>query len=192
MKSNNHIFLDFEGLIDQPPSMAGALVGEKFLQFTLIDDLQGGANAEHVLHMQLSEFLEFILKYAKTKNCLIVGFTNRELDVFLERGFSDAEKYYYNAHKALKKWFNKNHYQDRPRPFALKAILEFWDYPLKSYGQRQTTQRIEHVRKQLIRNEQDFSQLTAVAKQKWTKVLNYNKQDVLGLKFAMDKAGLLS
>ena len=70
-------------------------------------------------------------------------------------------------------------------------ILEFFNYPLKFYGFQQATQRIRAMETQLIRHNQDFMKVTPVTKSKWTKVLNYNRQDVEGMMFALKAANIV-
>jgi hypothetical protein len=185
------IFLDFEGYIDAPPSLGGVLFNGVFQQFVLTDVLSGTTHDGRVDYLSIEEFLQFWSKFIIENDLILVGYTSRELSVFEDYGHDQMKHHYYDAHKVLKKWINRNHYKDRPDKFDLESVLIFFDYPLKKFGNRQTTQRIRHMEQQLIRLNQDFTSITPVAKQKWTKVLNYNKQDVEGMLFALDKAGLV-
>lgn len=65
-------------------------------------------------------------------------------------------------------------------------------YPIyQNFGKHQTTQRINHVRNQLIHRIQDFQALTTTAEGKWTKVIKYNKQYDISLFWALETANLI-
>ncbi len=185
------IFLDFEGFIDAPPSLAGLLYQGNFQQIVLTESLQGCEGHSNLTYLTIEDFFERLMEKVVNQDLMIVAYTSREMSVFEEYGYSEIQDHYYDAHKVLKKWFNKNHYDSRPRPFDLYSVLKYFEFPLKNYGNRQTTQRIRYMEDQLVRHDGDFTKVTPVAKQKWSKVLNYNKQDVEGMFYALGKAGFL-
>jgi hypothetical protein len=53
-------------------------------------------------------------------------------------------------------------------------------------GIEKTTSRIKHVKDQLIARE-SFDALTPVAKAKWTKLLDHNRHDVMGMERLVKK-----
>lgn len=183
--------MDFEGYMDAPPSFVGIYFQGEFRQIVLTENLKGCEGHSGVVFQPLREFLSESISLAVMHNVKICGFTTREMEVFLEAGLPEIENHYFNVHKALKKWFNQNHHATRPRPFSLDKILEFFNYPLKSYGFQQATQRIRSMETQLIRHNQDFTKVTPVTKSKWTRVLNYNRQDVEGMMFALKSASIV-
>jgi len=183
----NFIFIDFEGKMDSPPSFVGILFAGEFKQIILTDTLLGCVGPTKVTYQPLKEFLQETLDLADKHQTKICAFSTLERDVFLKNGIPEIEKYYFNAHKELKKWFNVNQRDKRPRPFSLSNVLLFFEYPLVSYGDRQATQRISAMERALKTHEQNYAKVTPVVKGKWTKVLNYNKQDVEGMKFALER-----
>jgi len=70
---------------------------------------------------------------------------------------------------------------------ALSNFRKLIDYPLPSHlGNRQTTQRIKAVKDMLARRG-EYKNLTPVVKGKWTKVLEHNMHDVLGMQTLIQK-----
>jgi hypothetical protein len=191
LKLDNAVFLDFEGFMDSPPSLAGVLYQGNFQQVVLTESLKGCEGYSDLRYLPIDDFFQKLMDSVVQRNLVIVAYTSREMSVFEEFGYSEIKDHYYDAHKVLKKWFNQNHHKERPRPFDLYSVLNFFNYPLKSYGNRQTTQRIRYMEDQLARHQGDFTKATPVAKQKWSKVLNYNRQDVEGMLFALNKIGLI-
>jgi len=183
----NFIFIDFEGKMNLPPSFVGILFAGEFKQIILTDTLLGCVGPTRVTYQPLKEFLQETLDLADKHQTKICAFSTLERDVFLKNGIPEIEKYYFNAHKELKKWFKVNQRDIRPRPFSLSNVLLFFEYPLVSYGDRQATQRISAMERALKTHEQNYAKVTPVVKGKWTKVLNYNKQDVEGMKFALER-----
>jgi hypothetical protein len=155
-------------------------------------DLKGVCDHQNIESMDFCTFLESIKNYCLSENVRTVAYAARELDVFLEYGF-DTTTLYIDAKQVIKKWFVRNRFGDRPRPFALNAVLQYLGYlEYQSFGNRQITQRIRRVRHQLVRRGQDYSSLTPTVKAKWTKVYKYNKQDVIGLLWALRETEIVA
>ena len=169
------------------PSFVGIHFAGEFRQIVLTDTLLGCVGPTKVTYQPLMEFLQETLDLAEKHQTKICAFSTLERDVFVEQGYHEIEKYYYNAHKVLKEWFKVNQRNNRPRPFSLTNVLLFFEYPLVSYGDRQATQRIIAMERALKTHKQNYANVTPVVKGKWTKVLNYNKQDVEGMKFALER-----
>ena len=141
----NFIFIDFEGKMNLPPSFVGILFAGEFKQIILTDTLLGCVGPTKVTYQPLKEFLQETLDLADKHQTKICAFSTLERDVFLKNGIPEIEKYYFNAHKELKKWFNVNHRDKRPRPFSLSNVLLFFEYPLVSYGYRKASKRIKDM-----------------------------------------------
>lgn len=194
---DNLIFIDFEGLIKEDPAIVGVWSNEKFklvvLDQRLIGILQSPLAQEIPISFQtITDFLEHTLQRVRNESKKIVAFSDREKHVFESKDL-DVTGHYWNAHKDLKKWFRENDPVNRPKPFALDSILRYFSYPSHTdYGEKQATQRIVHVRNMLESRGQNYSKLTNVAKSKCTKLIRYNKQDVEGLIFALEKSALIS
>ncbi|MBM3419052.1 MAG: hypothetical protein FJY17_09070 [Bacteroidetes bacterium] len=183
----NYIFIDFEGKMNSLPSFVGILFAGEFRQIVLTDTLLGCVGPTKVTYQPLKEFLQETLDLAEKHQTKICAFSTLERDVFVEQGYQEIENYYCNAHKVLKKWFNVNQHNNRPRPFSLSNVLLFFQYPLVSYGYQKASKRIKDMEDALRIHKQNYANVTHVVKAKWTKVLNYNKQDVEGMKFALER-----
>ncbi|MBM3919186.1 MAG: hypothetical protein FJ344_06775 [Sphingomonadales bacterium] len=194
---NSLLFIDFEGLIKEDPSLVGVCSDDQFRLVILDPRLEGVlqsplAHEIPISFLSITDFLEQTVKLVRTEHKVIVAFSEREQLVFQSKGWNVSD-YYWNAHKSLKQWFNQHDRINRPKPFTLNSILRYFSYPLHTdYGEKQATQRIVHVRNMLEARQQTYSQLTNVAKSKCTKLLRYNQKDVKGLVFALEQTGLIS
>jgi len=193
---NALMFLDFEGLIKEDPAIVGVWSDEKFrmvvLDPRLIGMIQSPLAHEIPISFQsINDFLEHTIRRVRKENKTIVAFSEREKHVFESQDL-DVTDCYWNAHKNLKNWFKQKDSVNRPRPFTLDSILRYFSYPsYTDYGEKQATQRIVYVRNMLESRGQNYSNLTHVAKSKCTKLIRYNQQDVNGLVFALEQAGLI-
>lgn len=193
---NALLFIDFEGLIHEDPSLVGVWSDEKF-RLVILDPRLSGILQSPLAHeipisfQTLTDFLNHIIHRASVENKKIVAFSEREKLVFESKDL-DVAAHYWNAHKDLKKWFIQHDGVNRPKPFTLDSILRYFSYPsYTDYGHKQATQRIVRVRNMLETRGQSYSKLTAVVKSKCTKLLRYNQQDVEGLVFALEQTGLI-
>ena len=192
LSKENTVILDFEGFIDKPPSLVGIWHNGIFKTVVFDEDLSGVTVFPDVELANISSCLKEIMKFCVEHNCKIVGYSERELNVFADYNL-DITELYFDARKELKRWYFERKLPNRPKPFALKSVLIHMGYPdYQSFGNRQTTQRIASVKIQLINKNQDYSALTPTVKGKWTKVLKYNKQDVIGLLWALENANLIT
>ena len=188
----NSIILDFEGFIDKPPTLCGVWFKEVFKIFVFESELKGVCNDSDILYSDLTEFLKQKLEDCQKHNLKIIGYTQRELNVFIDSGI-DMSLFYVDAKRLLKSWFIKNDPINRPRPFALDSVLTKLGYPdYQFWGKQKTTKRIKDVRDQLINRSQNYSLLTSTTKGKWTKIYKYNKQDVIGLLWALEITNLIT
>jgi hypothetical protein len=197
MTSHKHInkkdiiIIDFEGFIGKPPSFVGVWDNGTYTIIILDKNMIGVTDQKNVVFMDLQSFLEETASFCRKENKKLIGYSNKELEVFKEFGV-DISDIYYNPIKNLKKWFYKKQYK-LPKPFALNDVLKVLEYPKYRYfGDKQTTQRIKHVTTQLIRSNQNFQDLTPVAKSKWTKLQKYNNQDVVGLLWTLEHSQLVA
>ncbi|MFM7699486.1 MAG: hypothetical protein ACKO7V_01695, partial [Bacteroidota bacterium] len=98
-----------------------------------------------------------------------------------------------NARIPLGRWFTLNDRENRPRPFGLKELMKYFRYKdYQEYPHRGVTAVLTQVLKQLINHDEDIERLTPLAASRWKKLLDYNKQDVLGLMYVMKRAKLLA
>jgi hypothetical protein len=188
----NSIILDFEGFIDKPPTLCGVWFNEIFKMVIFDSELKGVCNDSDIFYLDLTEFLKQTILACQENELKIIGYTQRELNVFNDNGI-DLSLFYIDAKRLLKSWYIKNDPGNRPRPFALDSVLKKLGYPVYQFwGNQQTTQRIKSVRDQLINRNQNYSLLTPTTKGKWTKVYKYNQQDVIGLLWALEVTKLIT
>ena len=93
----------------------------------------------------------------------------------------------------LSRWFTLNDRENRPTPFGLKDLMKYFEYKAyKEYPHKGVTTILSQVLKQLMKHEGDVQRLTPPAASRWKELLDYNKQDVMGLMYVMNRAKLLA
>lgn len=182
------IIIDFEGFIGKPPSLVGVYHHDLGFKTIIHDEsLVGTTIFEGTEFLDIESFIQSMSNFCRENKYTIIGYSQRELQVFQDFGF-DISEIYFNARKELKKWYNRIG-RLKPEPFSLDSVIKDLGYPnYQNFGKQQTTQRINHVRNQLILRNQDFQALTPTAKSKWTKVIKYNMQDVISVFWALETA----
>jgi hypothetical protein len=129
---------------------------------------------------------------ALVHNKYLVGYSEHEANVFAEY-YGDISEVYLNARKPLYRWFTLNDRENRPRPFGLKELMKYFEYKAyKEYPHQGVTTVLTQVLKQQINHDGDIERLTPLAASRWKELLDYNKQDVLGLMYVMKRAKLLA
>lgn len=153
----------------------------------------GGATQEVKVRPQrvaasLGQFIGRLVERAERSDRLIVSWSSHEATVVCSAAdvHPDLQERFIarwrDAKQTCKRW-RRAQVQKRPLPqgHQLKEYLRMIGYQVPSYfGDRKASGRIAYVRRQLaVRG--DANCLTAVAKAKWTKVLDYNWHDCNGL-----------
>ena len=93
----------------------------------------------------------------------------------------------------LSRWFTLNDRENRPNPFGLKDLMKYFEYKAyKEYPHKGVTSVLTQVLNLLINHEGDVQRLTPLAASRWKELLDYNKQDVMGLMYVMNRAKLLA
>lgn len=83
--------------------------------------------------------------------------------------------------KTAKSWQKNVNPTPLGGPHTLGIYLSLVGYQVPGHiGMQQTAQRVRHVRGQLLRRG-SYTSLSAVAKAKWTKVLQHNRHDCEGM-----------
>ena len=91
------------------------------------------------------------------------------------------------------RWFTLNDRENRPNPFGLKDLMKYFEYKAyKEYPHQGVTTVLTQVLNLLNNHEGDVQHLTPLAASRWKELLDYNKQDVLGLMYVMNRAKLLA
>ncbi len=182
------IYIDFEGFIKETPSLIGISIDAKFEQVVLVQELKLAAEAKGLRAVTGYDLVNELIELAKKENRRIVAFSTHEINKCNEYYKLDLSPFYCNANTVAKKWKRKAFPEHKDRLKGLKDYLSFIHYERGLYlGERQSTQRIDSVRKMLAKKG-SYESLTSTVKAKWTKLLEHNEIDVLGMKALVIKA----
>jgi hypothetical protein len=175
------IYIDFEGFEEQAPTMIGVWCDGIFNQIVFDGGLELAAKHSNLTLTPALEYLEGLVSQAKNEHRRIIAFSSHELTVFRDFFHLDISDVYADA-RLIAKPLRKTLEPKTPVPKSLKDYLAVIGYerPI-SLGERKTTSRIRAVKEMLTRKS-SFDELTPVVKAKWTKLLQHNMHDVLGMK----------
>jgi hypothetical protein len=178
----NAIYIDFEGLMDRTPSLIGVAIGSKFYQAALDDGLRLAAAAKKIQVREGDDLVRDLLERAIREKRRIVAFSPCEKRICRKYYQLDLSPVYADANRIVKNWVAKAYPELKHRPKSLKAYLKLIGYERAAcLGERQAAQRIRAVRGMCGRRGA-YEALTGCVKAKWTKLLEYNKIDVLGMR----------
>jgi len=176
------IYIDFEGFLDRAPSMIGVAINSKFYQVVLDEGLRLAANAKKIPVRPGDELVRDLLERAMRENRRIVAFSPCEKRICRKYYQLDLSPVYADANRVVKNWVARAYTDLKRRPKSLKAYLKLIGYERATcLGERQAAQRIRAVRGMCLRRG-SYEALTGCVKAKWTKLLEYNKIDVLGMR----------
>ncbi len=176
------IYIDFEGLMDRAPSLIGVAIGSKFYQVAIDEGLRLAADAKKIPVRPGDELVRDLLERAVREQRRIVAFSPCEKRICRKYYLIDLSPVYADANRIVKKWAVKVYPGLKRRPKSLKAYLRLIGYERATcLGERQAAQRIRAVRGMCMRRG-SYEALTGCVKAKWTKLLEYNKIDVLGMR----------
>lgn len=176
------IYIDFEGFMDKAPSLIGVAIGSKFYQVVFDEGLRLAAAAKKIPVRPGDELVKALFERAMREHRRIVAFSPCEKRICRKYYELDLSPVYADANRIVKKWIAKAYPELKRRPKSLKAYLRLIGYERATcLGERQAAQRIRAVRGMCLRRG-SYEALTGCAKAKWTKLLEYNKIDVLGMR----------
>ena len=180
-EADNAIYIDFEGFEDREPSMIGSLIGETFEQVIFDGTLRLAAENNDLGFIPIEVYLTKIRDKAIAEDRRIVAYSSHEKTIFQQYVKLDISRQYADA-RLIAKVLRRDLEPDAPRPKALKEYFELIGYNRPTYlGERRTTSRIRAVADMLSKRK-SFQSLTPVVKAKWTKLLQHNKHDVVGMR----------
>ena len=176
------IYIDFEGFWGQAPSLIGVAIGARFYQVALNEGLRLAAAAKKIPVRSGDRLVRDLLERAVREERRIVAFSSCEKRICRDYYRLDLAPVYTDANRVVKTWVAKAYPELKRRPKSLKAYLRLIGYPRAAcLGERQAAQRIRAVRGMCERRG-SYEALTGCVKAKWTKLLEYNKVDVLGMR----------
>jgi hypothetical protein len=198
------IYIDFEGAEVDPASFLGvAIEGEwhvYVVEEALRDACEQGTRGGVCETTTLAEALWLIRSIAETEDRQVVAYSTREIDEItssLEAATDELawwQANLVNAAPIARRWARRSNVtlpRRRPRkgervtkwPLAGFMAAVGYEVP-KHLGPGNSAARIREVRRQLEKRG-SYQALTSVAKGKWTKALDHNRHDCLGLATVM-------
>jgi hypothetical protein len=179
------LYLDFEGFVESPPSLAGIRCENDFHQVVFDDALEPAAAAKG-LHLALVDnFLRELLHRCQREDRRLVAFSQHEKNVAALWADVDLTSVYCDSRKVAKRWVNRAGRGAGLKEWGLKDLLRLISFERPTHlGAQQATQRLRYVRTMLIKRGR-YERLTPTAKGKWTKLLAHNKIDCDGLRALM-------
>jgi len=191
------IYIDFESFADQPPTLIGYSFDQHFIQVVFDRDLESAASAKGLSVQDSQVVVARLWGRAKYERRRIVAFSQFNKNLSLDKLGVDLSPVYADARLIARKWLGrlkgchpdwKHKHPNWEIERGLKNFLDLIGYHRPRHlGIEKTTSRILAVRDQLIKRR-SFDKLTAVAKAKWTKLLDHNRHDVLGMIELVTKA----
>jgi len=176
------IYIDFEGFVDRTPALIGVATEGDFVQTALDPGLELAAAAKGWSSQQGDNVIKDLLAKARGEKRRIVAYSQHEKRVCKKFYAIDLSPVYADARLIAKKWRKKTHPGLKPGPKSLKEYLHLIGYERGSYlGERRSTRRIKAVR-DMCAKRGSYDALTATVKAKWTKSLQNNSIDVLGMR----------
>ena len=178
------IYLDFEGFKDHSPSIIGIFHNNQFQQIVLDPKLKSAAEERSLPQGELVDVIKRLLLECEANHRSLIAFSTHELNVIRTYCDIDVTDKYKNALKFVKRWKWRFH---RDIELERKSLDQFLGLPMIHYGvpkhlgKGNATKRLKAVI-DMLEKRGDFSSLTPVKKAQWTKLLDYNKHDVLGLR----------
>lgn len=164
------------------PALAGVAWDGRFKQVVFSAGLQKVQPAESLEFQDGHLFMKQLVQLAQTEGRKIVAFSTHEREVAAALLGVDLGPTYVNANLLARAWYRRTYGHSQERPGGLKDYLKCIAYPRQAFlGERQTTQRLRAVEDMLARRG-EFGLLTPVVKSKWSKVLQHNRIDVLGMR----------
>ena len=199
----NAVVIDFEGLMDDNPSLAGVLYDGNFSQVCFNPKLEKAAIAKNIEYANLGSYLEELLDECVEDDRLIIGYSRREYDVFCEilpDRVEEINSVYLNA--IATKWFKKRYSLTmstlakkkkksknfRDRNIGLKDILDldFVTYKLEPWAKGVKPAKAIRRMINALEKKGDYKSVTSRTKGAWTKMLRYNQVDVKGLHYLLN------
>ena len=199
----NAVIIDFEGLMDEDPSLAGILCDGNFSQVCFNPKLEKAAIAKDIEYANLESYLNELLDECVEDDRLIIGYSKREYDVFCEalpERVEEINSVYLNA--IATKWFKREYSSImkelakkkkksknfRNRNIGLKDLLDlkFVTYELEPWAKGVKPAKAIRRMINALEKKGDYKSVTGRTKSAWTMMLRYNYVDVEGLHYLLN------
>lgn len=190
-EADRAIYIDFEGYVGKPPSLIGVAIGSEFSQVVFDTGLGPAAEAKGLPIQDGSGLIEHLLGRAQRENRRIVAFSQHEKRICRKFYGIDLSPVYADARLIAKKNLSREYRKSGHRPKSLKDYLRSIGYSRQTcLGERQSTQRMRAVEDMCARRG-SYEGLTRTVKAKWTKALENNRVDVIGMKGLVDRCSAI-
>lgn len=204
-RARRALYIDFEGTMTEPASFLGiacegvweAVIVEQALWSAATHGVRCGS----VRFGQIHDVLTELRQKSEVEHRSVVAWSTRELEeiqAVLPQTGSEAKWWQTNLINALpiaKRWARLHSIQireipsshgGRPNRHSLAGFMEAVGFEVPStFGPGNSAQRIRHVRNQLAKRG-SFESLTRTSKGKWSRGLQHNRYDCLGLAAVME------
>lgn len=182
MEAFRAIYIDFEGLKEEPPSLIGIATEYHFRQVVLSPTLKGAADAKGLRFGAIDAVAGELVQQSEDEDRRIVGYSQFERQGLEEHGLVELGTRYRDARMIGRRWINRLH-PGAVSEWRLVDLLRFIGYDVPRHlGKGNAAKRIRDVSGGLAVKQGDYSRLTGTQKGKWTKLLEYNRIDCLGMR----------
>ena len=176
------LYIDFEGFMEESPSLMGIACEYEFEQVVLDESLRGAADAKRLRLTTVQQVGRELEARAAREDRLIIGYSQHELQLLMTYGAIDIGARYRDARMTGRRWINRLHRGEVPS-WSLLDLLQYMGYEAPTVlANGLVTKRLAAVRRGLQVQGGCYSALTPVQKAKWTKLLRYNRVDCLGMR----------
>lgn len=204
-RAKRALYIDFEGTMTEPASFLG-IACEGFWEAVIVEEAlwpaaAHGVRSGSVRNAHLHDVLTELRERSEHEDRCVVAWSTRELDEIssaLPEASAEADWWRANLINALpiaKKWAKSRSIQireipsthgERPNRHSLTGYMEAVGFDIPhNLGPGNSAQRIRHVRTQLA-TRGSFESLTRTTKGKWSRGLQHNRYDCLGLAAVME------
>ena len=184
------LYIDFEGGKGEPPVLLGCgrRTGRGQRQFVpqYITDVRFAPLADDEVEvLPLTDAVERILQRAKSKDRLIVAWSNHELDVVKEYCPKQVDRFqarYVNARTFAVYWRNACHAGERPATNTLADYLALVDYKVSDgAGPGNVGETVSRIARSLAKGKGEAG-LTDDQRRRWCDLREHNLHDCRGMK----------
>ncbi len=186
-EAHSALYIDFEGLTDQPPVLLGTLRrggrgDEPFVHQVVVDPVFAATGTET---RGFLDAIEIVVVRAEHADRRIVAWSQHELDVVRQHCADDPpliarfERRYVNALGVAKRWIARCHPNERPADGSLGAYLTWIGYEVPpGAGPGHVGDTIRAMRPTLEAGRP----MTARQRSRWTRLLHHNQHDCAGMR----------
>ena len=183
------VFLDLKGVGDSPPVVLGMAVDDGFEQIIVDTAFGDAALAKDLRVNRLEDEVRSLVARCRSEDLLIFGFSRHVLDC-IEQHTSCADSVadlYEDAQQLVQLWNEKTERTSTSDWTLANHLANMGKPQPRHLGAKHTASRLRYVEQQL-RKHGAYDAISGGAKAKWTKLLQQNQSDTLGLQMLTQHA----